>query len=1239
MADLEINAVPDIANENDDFKLLGSNLTSSTNESLNISKDNLKNIFGNAVVDRHTVAKTALIDTATYADLDAVKLAYSTGYDKALVAFSSINGLPALYEITDGEEPIAFEDVVVGTTINNNQDDKFYKWDGTSWTEIESAPTGTTVSLNEVNHIYNNKVNGGDASQQGFTVNPSYSTVLDTDINEQVHQLDILTGAGFNPETSRPLSQEDIDQMYNYGWYYIFDVKFLTTEDGRGFNFGFGLPTGGTNLWGKAANDIMVCTYRRAGADLRLGVDALQSTATVSDGYSNNEYTTVIVESEAQSGTIDVYVDGQRLFDNFNWNFTSTAWKDTTYVHIANNNATVKGNIRKFGLYIYGRDQVSEITEEEILSSPVFAYNSDHKRIDTLELKHYDNVPFGTTLTIINRSDFDIILDITDDKTLIKDDATDITIISGDTLEIIKTNQEVDNFTIWNIKTPDELITKYDKHTVTKVSLIDTTVYADLDAVKAAYTSGYQKQLIAFESINSLPALYEITDDEEPIAFETVVTGTTVNDNQDDKFYKWDGTSWIELGSDKAQESDKYDRHTITKVALIDTATYADLDAVKLAYTSGYDKAFVAFQSVDSLPALYEITDGEEPIVFEPVVTGTTVNNNQDNQFYKWSGSSWDFIDAPTSNIISFDWQEELYIAEKGLPASQGWSEIGTGSANLSLVTDTVFGISQQVLKLDDDYSDGLATIQKSLDSDDWQFIYDNGASFSGTTRMDVTDGSSFICTLQCDPPEAPDGSTAFRRFLLVFTLSGTDLQVTVGGTTTNLNVNGTEYFNFELVAPPLLADATLYINGEDSGVTLPFEVNTGGKGSIVSLTSGTSSGVDRVFYAAKYGVVIYKEPATKTINNVDLQGFKNVQVIFPSGKRDYVITAGNDLQGNDLGDLISLTASNVGGTISFNNQDTVTPKLTVNGLASVSVLIEQKNTIVLTNQLQDANDYNLTLSTFIGSTLEDLYFSRGASKLLIGSSVLDGTGSQLQVTGGISSNATILTNSVNYEEKITEFLYSIKAEYSGFTTTDRDDLKSYIDEKLGVTDSTVTLAGGKITAINGDSPIEFLGTHVLNVNATYQGILSTRQGITPLLTTDAPVIISNNGFTTTSAGTLITDFGSGLLQGLTDDTNGSLTIQSNSRVTVNFESCILVDKMYKGFVFHVDLENTTQSKTLESVSMEMDDNLCYGKNASFITDVNSGDVLQLKLTTATGSSDIVFEEFQYKITIDGLLI
>ncbi len=323
-------------------------------------------------------------------------------------------------------------------------------------------------------------------------------------------------------------------------------------------------------------------------------------------------------------------------------------------------------------------------------------------------------------------------------------------------------------------------------------------------------------------------------------------------------------------------------------------------------------------------------------------------------------------VGASTQVEESFASTNARFFGEIGIPSTQGWTDSATGSTTIDLIDEVVFGITRQVVRINDDVSDGAAFSQFALTAQNWTDINAFGASFSGTSRLDTVDGASgFFGGLQANAAENPL-ATGNRRYGILFNNDGGNLRVTepdTGSTTVTFDGTGgnpliafDEWVLWECVVLPGLGAAQFYINGILTTFAPAFLVNSGGLGSKAIVSSGSTSGVNRITYHDNFGVIVYEESETKILAAVTMDA-DLARVFIPEGKRDYTIVL-PDGNPRPIGARLDIVANNVLGTVKLTNQVLAVPEILYNGLRVFIVLITSKSVLSGTNTVNNANIY-----------------------------------------------------------------------------------------------------------------------------------------------------------------------------------------------------------------------------------------------------------------------------------------
>ena len=332
----------------------------------------------------------------------------------------------------------------------------------------------------------------------------------------------------------------------------------------------------------------------------------------------------------------------------------------------------------------------------------------------------------------------------------------------------------------------------------------------------------------------------------------------------------------------------------------------------------------------------------------------------------KTSGDNTDVVRLFEQIEESFAATNARFFGELAVPSTQGWADSATGSVAIDLVDEAVFGTTKQVVRINDDFSDGIATSQFALTAQNWTDINAFGASFSGTSRLDTVNGDSgFFSGLQVNAAENPL-VTGNRRYGINFENNGGNLRVTeadTGGTTVTFDGTGgnplitfDEWMLWECVVLPGLGAAQFYINGILTTFSPTFLVNTGGLGTKIIVGSGSTSGVNRVTYHDNFGVTVYEESETKTLATTTMDSGL-ARVFIPEGKRDYAIVL-PDGNPRPIGARLDIAANNLLGTVKLTNEVPAVPENLYNSLRTLTILITSKGVLIGTNTVNNANVY-----------------------------------------------------------------------------------------------------------------------------------------------------------------------------------------------------------------------------------------------------------------------------------------
>ena len=363
------------------------------------------------------------------------------------------------------------------------------------------------------------------------------------------------------------------------------------------------------------------------------------------------------------------------------------------------------------------------------------------------------------------------------------------------------------------------------------------------------------------------------------------------------------------------------------------------------------------------------MTTAQRDAISSPLA-GLKIHNTTVDKSEVFTGTSWKTVlTEDLANIIvqeTFASTNVRFFGELELPVAQGWTDIATGSATIDLVTQTVFGEVKQVVRHNDDFTNGSTTSQITLTTQNWVDINAFGASYSGTTRLDTVNGASgFFSGLQANAAENPL-ATGNRRYGILFANNAGNLQlkeadntgnaVIMDGTNGNPLITFDEWFNWECVVPAGLGGADLYINGLLTTFVPVFGINGGGLGTRVLVSSGSTAGSNRIVYHDNFGVTIFEEAATKTLAVATMVA--NVaQINIPEGKRDYIIIL-PDGNPRTIGSVLRLVVNNLFGTVTLQNQTPAAPEALFNGLAEIVFTVFSKEIVGGVNTVDQGNVY-----------------------------------------------------------------------------------------------------------------------------------------------------------------------------------------------------------------------------------------------------------------------------------------
>ncbi|MCK5615463.1 hypothetical protein KAR91_77080, partial [Candidatus Pacearchaeota archaeon] len=271
------------------------------------------------------------------------------------------------------------------------------------------------------------------------------------------------------------------------------------------------------------------------------------------------------------------------------------------------------------------------------------------------------------------------------------------------------------------------------------------------------------------------------------------------------------------------------DYTTITDPAINAAVSTANIDA--------YAGVVITVTTAGNSQTLQNPTDttpGKEFVVANAVASTNSITVNGvifspgEAQKYIWDGSAWTIVTGiESSTTIFFENFDLRFFGELGLPDFQTWTITTTGSALVLMAGDIVFGEIKNVVKIYDNFVNGLASIGKSLSLSLWEDIRDFGASYGGVSRLDTLNGDQgFFSGLQADAAENPLG-TGNRRYGVYFEFDGGYLKIVEAqNTSNNMLFDGLdgrdlilfdEWFKWEAVIPINFGTAPVFINGKES--------------------------------------------------------------------------------------------------------------------------------------------------------------------------------------------------------------------------------------------------------------------------------------------------------------------------------------------------------------------------------------------------------------------------------------
>lgn len=289
-----------------------------------------------------------------------------------------------------------------------------------------------------------------------------------------------------------------------------------------------------------------------------------------------------------------------------------------------------------------------------------------------------------------------------------------------------------------------------------------------------------------------------------------------------------------------------------------------------------------------------------------------------------------DYVDTEIAlrgiNMRTFGFQEVVVRAELGMPdrpQNGGWDITATTPATVTVVDDSAVLGGAAAIKLDDN-AGGLCYVSRPLSAADWENIYNFGATYYWWGRLDATFGSNGVFIgLQCDAGDNPQpAETQNRRYGCKIALDGDGLKIDDSGSTnawTFSEYDPREYHVVKIIIPPLFEDSAISIDDVITEAMLSFGTHSGGAGTKLTVSSGASTGGNRISYIREYGAVIYTEYPTMILTNNPMA---TTQILIPPGPRTYTIMAALELVLQETSLTMKVVCNNVGGVITFTNWD-----------------------------------------------------------------------------------------------------------------------------------------------------------------------------------------------------------------------------------------------------------------------------------------------------------------------------
>lgn len=387
----------------------------------------------------------------------------------------------------------------------------------------------------------------------------------------------------------------------------------------------------------------------------------------------------------------------------------------------------------------------------------------------------------------------------------------------------------------------------------------------------------------------------------------------------------------------------------------------------------------LSFITILSRPMVAKLTNVRvtNAVVFG-LVAGANLTLELDEPTYESMLRAGTNFNIPNINVVlnfdaiveeEFSSLDSRFFGELGLPSLQGWTDTEAGSSTITLSSETVLGVTADVVLYTAATGDAVGS-KLSVSAANWTDILTFGASYSGLCRFQEDVGTNKIFSgvgfSAANDPRTPQQARSRVGVFIgesgLFTsiqLEGTSL-IVLDGTGGVPLVLLNDYFLWEIQVEETpdagvnFGAANLIVNG--------VEIANGGiissnnaVDNVVAVQNSSGSG-STIFAFSNFGITIYTESNIRTLEQVTMQA-REIVIFTPRGKRDYTITLPN---GNprSIGALLTLQPANLLGEITLTNQNLSAPQILYNGLRTVALPISNLQSLIATNTINDANNY-----------------------------------------------------------------------------------------------------------------------------------------------------------------------------------------------------------------------------------------------------------------------------------------